>query len=63
MWYALEFPGTNQFAIVDFFADEAGRNAHLTGKVAEALFANVDTLLASAPDVVKLSVVAANVRV
>ncbi|KAJ7928824.1 hypothetical protein B0H13DRAFT_1966372 [Mycena leptocephala] len=63
VWYALEFPGTNQFAIVDFFADEAGRNAHLTGKVAEALFANVDTLLASAPDVVKLSVVAANVKV
>lgn len=35
----------------------------MTGKVAEALFANVDTLLASAPDVVKLSVVAANVKV
>ncbi|KAF8206206.1 hypothetical protein K438DRAFT_1816790 [Mycena galopus ATCC 62051] len=61
-WYALEFPGTNQFAIVDFFADEAGRNAHLNGKVAEALFANADALLASSPDVKKISVVAASFK-
>ncbi|KAJ6624018.1 hypothetical protein B0H10DRAFT_2008200 [Mycena sp. CBHHK59/15] len=62
VWYALEFPGTNNFAIVDFFADEAGRNAHLTGKVAEALFASVDELLTGAPDVVKFDVVAASVK-
>ncbi|KAF8206205.1 hypothetical protein K438DRAFT_1963289 [Mycena galopus ATCC 62051] len=61
-WYALEFPGTNQFAIVDFFADEAGRNAHLSGKVAEALFANADALLASSPDVKKISVVSVSVK-
>ncbi|KAJ6576719.1 hypothetical protein DFH09DRAFT_366412 [Mycena vulgaris] len=63
VWYALEFPGTNGFAIVDFFADEAGRNAHLTGKVAEALFANADALLASPPDIVKFDVLAASVKV
>ncbi|KAJ6532005.1 hypothetical protein B0H19DRAFT_867286, partial [Mycena capillaripes] len=57
VWYALEFPGTDKFAIIDFFADDAGRNAHLKGKVAEALFANADTLLATPPDVVKVSVV------
>ncbi|KAJ7678999.1 hypothetical protein DFH06DRAFT_1165429 [Mycena polygramma] len=62
-WYAIEFPGTNQFAIIDFFAGEAGRKAHLEGKVAEALFANADALLASPPDVVKVSVVAASVKV
>jgi len=62
-WYALEFPGTNQFAIVDFFANAAGRQAHLDGKVAEALFANADALLASPPDVKKISVIAASVKV
>ncbi|KAJ7364256.1 hypothetical protein DFH08DRAFT_949863 [Mycena albidolilacea] len=63
VWYALEFPGTNRFAIVDFFADDAGRTAHLNGEVAEALFANADMLLATPPDVKKISVVAANVKV
>lgn len=63
VWYALEFPGTNGFAIIDFFATEGGRNAHLQGKVAEALFANADALLASPPDVVKFDVVAAVVKV
>ncbi|KAJ7707497.1 hypothetical protein B0H17DRAFT_1032885 [Mycena rosella] len=63
VWYALEFPGTNGFAIVDFFAGESGRNAHLSGKVAEALFANADALLASPPDIVKFDVVAASVKV
>ncbi|KAJ7455276.1 hypothetical protein B0H11DRAFT_1874808 [Mycena galericulata] len=62
VWYALEFPGTPKFAIIDFFADEDGRNAHLSGKVAAALFANADVLLASPPDIVKLDVVAASVK-
>ncbi|KAF7336780.1 Antibiotic biosynthesis monooxygenase [Mycena venus] len=62
-WYALEFPGTKQFAIIDFFADDAGRNAHLTGEVAKALFANAEELLSSPPDIKKITVVAANVKV
>ncbi|KAJ7170859.1 hypothetical protein C8R43DRAFT_981323 [Mycena crocata] len=62
-WYAIEFPGTNQFGIIDFFADENGRNAHLNGEVAKALFANADALLASPPDIVKVEVVAAIVKV
>ncbi|KAF9022545.1 hypothetical protein BDZ89DRAFT_1137283 [Hymenopellis radicata] len=37
VWYAIQFPG--YFAIVDFFADEEGKGAHLKGKVAEALMA------------------------
>ncbi|KAJ6513026.1 hypothetical protein C8R45DRAFT_962188 [Mycena sanguinolenta] len=61
-WYAVEFPGSNQFAIIDFFADEAGRTAHLNGKVAAALFANADTLLATAPDVKKVSLIAADIK-
>ena len=58
MWYAIEFPGTHVFGIIDFFATQAGLDAHLKGKVAEALFANVERLLQSAPDVVKLEVLA-----
>lgn len=44
-WYALRL-GHGSFAIVDFFADEAARDAHLSGKVAAALLANADTLFA-----------------
>ncbi|KAJ7650536.1 hypothetical protein FB45DRAFT_888044 [Roridomyces roridus] len=64
-WYAIEFPGTNKFGIVDFFADETGRNAHIGGKVAEVLFANADAMLVmiSPPDLTKVDVVAPSVRV
>ncbi|KAJ7067143.1 hypothetical protein C8F01DRAFT_1247540 [Mycena amicta] len=64
VWYALEFPGPQpKFAILDLFEDDAGREKHLAGKVAEALFANAESLLASAPDVVKVNVVVASVKV
>lgn len=58
VWYAIHFPGTNKFGIIDFFADEGGRNAHLGGQVAAALFSSVDELLTGAPDVVKVDVLA-----
>ena len=58
-WYAIEFPGTGVFGIVDFFPSKEGMDAHLQGKVAEALFANVDALLTQAPDVMPLEVLAA----
>ncbi|KAJ6580062.1 hypothetical protein DFH09DRAFT_1146416 [Mycena vulgaris] len=61
-WYAIEFPGTNVFAIVDFFKAESGRDAHLKGKVAAALFASADELLTGQPDIVKFDVVSANVK-
>ncbi|KAF8951614.1 hypothetical protein BDZ97DRAFT_1909847 [Flammula alnicola] len=61
VWYAIHFPGTNKFGIVDFFASEGGRAAHLAGKVAAALFASVDELLTGAPDVVMVDVLAAKV--
>ena len=35
-WFAIE-EGPSSFAIFDTFDDEAGRNAHLNGKVAAAL--------------------------
>ena len=37
-WYAIK-PGPGKFGIFDTFANEAGRNAHLTGEIAKALTA------------------------
>jgi len=61
-WAAIEVPGTNIFGIVDSFSSEAGRNAHLQGKVAEALFANVETLLEGAPEVTQTNILAGNIN-
>ncbi|KAJ7031339.1 hypothetical protein C8F04DRAFT_1110969 [Mycena alexandri] len=61
--YILQFPGTDRFAIVDFFENDAGRNAHLGGEIAKQLFANADAWLAVPPDVVKFTVIAASVNV
>lgn len=59
VWFAIQFPGTNEFGIIDFFTSEDGRKKHLQGKVAEALFASVDELLEGSPDVVQVDVLAA----
>ncbi|KAF7344246.1 Antibiotic biosynthesis monooxygenase [Mycena venus] len=61
-WYALEFPDTNSFAIIVFFAIEEGRDAHLNGQVAAALFASAETLLTALPDVVEFEVVAVTIK-
>src|SRR6266516_5102262 len=37
-WYAIRI-GPSEFGIFDTFEDDAGRQAHLSGKVAEALMA------------------------
>ena len=49
------------FGIVDFFATQGGLDAHLKGKVAEALFANVDKLLTEAPEVITTEVLAVKI--
>jgi quinol monooxygenase YgiN len=56
-WFAIKF-GPSTFGIFDAFPDEAGRDAHLTGKVAEALMANAPELLAEAPTIEKVEVLA-----
>lgn len=43
-WYAVKM-NTNTYAIFDTFADDHGRDAHLSGKVAEALMASAPVLL------------------
>ena len=43
-WYAIQLDDST-FAILDTFADDAGRDAHLTGKVAAALLEQAPELL------------------
>lgn len=56
-WYALKMgPGT--FGIFDTFEDEKGREAHLSGEIAKALFARAEELFATAPQVQKPEILA-----
>jgi quinol monooxygenase YgiN len=56
-WYAIKLgPGT--FGIFDTFADEAGRDAHLSGAIAKALGARASELFAVPPQVEKVEVLA-----
>jgi quinol monooxygenase YgiN len=56
-WYAIKL-GPGKYGIFDTFADENGRNAHLNGEIAKALFAKADELLAQAPKIEKPEVLA-----
>ena len=57
-WYAIKL-GPSTFGIFDTFPDEAGRQAHLAGRVAAALMAQAPELLASAPSIEKVEILAA----
>ena len=48
-WYAWR-TGPRSFGIFDTFDDEAGRKAHLSGRIAQALMGKADELLSSPPD-------------
>lgn len=56
-WYAFR-AGPRSFGIFDTFADEAGRQAHLSGRIAQALLGKADELLASAPSIQMVDLVA-----
>ena len=56
-WFAIQ-EGPSSFAIFDTFNDEAGRNAHLNGKVAAALTAKSGELLAKPPTIHKNDILA-----
>jgi quinol monooxygenase YgiN len=57
-WFAIRMNQT-VFGIFDVFADEHGRQAHLSGRVAEALMAKAPDLLAKPPAIEKIDVIAA----
>jgi quinol monooxygenase YgiN len=57
-WYAIKL-GQGKFGIFDTFANEAGRDAHLSGDIAKALGARASELFAVPPQVQKVEVLAA----
>jgi quinol monooxygenase YgiN len=57
-WFAIRMGGST-FGIFDAFPDEAGRQAHLAGRVAAALMAKAPELLAKAPSIDRVDVLAA----
>ena len=56
-WFGLRL-GPTTFGIFDAFPDEAGRQAHLSGKVAAALMAQADELFSEPPSIEKVDVLA-----
>ena len=59
-WYALKL-GPSTFGIFDTFPDDAGRQAHLSGRVAALLKAETAQLFAKPPSIEKLDVLASKV--
>jgi quinol monooxygenase YgiN len=55
IWFALRLSPTT-FGIFDAFNDEAGRQAHLSGPIAQALMANAAELLAVPPSIEQIEV-------
>jgi len=56
-WFAIRM-GPSTYAIFDAFPSEAGRDAHLQGQVAAALMQKAPDLLAEAPSIDKIDVLA-----
>jgi len=56
-WFAIRF-GRAEYGIFDAFQDDAGRDAHLAGPVAQALMERAAELFAEPPHIQKLDVLA-----
>ena len=56
-WFGIRL-GPSTFDIFDVFSDEAGRQAHLSGKVAAALMEKAPELFEQPPTIEKIDVVA-----
>ncbi|HEY6765138.1 MAG TPA: hypothetical protein VI386_10220, partial [Candidatus Sulfotelmatobacter sp.] len=57
VWFGIRM-GPTTFGIFDAFGDEAGRQAHLEGRVAAALMSSASDLLATAPTIEKVEILA-----
>jgi quinol monooxygenase YgiN len=57
-WFAIRM-GPSTYGIFDVFPSDAGRQAHLQGRVAEALMAQADDLFSQPPDIQPIDVLAA----
>jgi quinol monooxygenase YgiN len=58
LWFGLRL-GPSTFGVFDAFADESGRQTHLNGPIAKALFANAPDLLAAPPSIEKTEILGA----
>lgn len=58
VWFGIRL-GQHSFGIFDAFPDEAGRQAHLSGKVAAALMAKAPGLFAKPPIIENVDILAA----
>jgi quinol monooxygenase YgiN len=58
VWFALRL-SPSQFGIFDAFADDAGRQAHLAGRIAAALMGKAEELLAEPPRIDAVDILAA----
>jgi quinol monooxygenase YgiN len=56
-WFAIRL-GPSEFGIFDAFPDDAGRQAHLAGRVAEALMGQAAELFAEPPAIEPVDVIA-----
>jgi quinol monooxygenase YgiN len=56
-WFALQL-GPSTFGIFDAFPNEAGRQAHLSGRVAAALMARASELFSTPPSIEQVDVLA-----
>jgi quinol monooxygenase YgiN len=61
-WFAIQM-SPSSFGIFDAFPNDAGRQAHLTGRVAAALMAKASELLSKPPSIEKIDVLAAKLPV
>lgn len=57
VWFALRTDATT-FWIVDAFPSEADRQAHIEGRIAAALMANAERLLATPPEILPAEILA-----
>jgi quinol monooxygenase YgiN len=58
VWFGIRL-GEREFGVFDAFPDEAGRQAHLSGPIAQALMAKAPELFAEPPRIDKVDVIAA----
>ena len=57
-WYGVKEEEPGLYGIIDTFNDGVGRDAHVNGELAKALFGKADELLSAAPKIHRLHVVA-----
>ena len=61
VWFALRI-GKSTFGVFDAFADDAGRQSHLSGQIAAALMAKAPELFSAPPVIEKVDLLAVKLK-